>query len=56
MCSCLALEQHTEDLLSTHEDEIVKLKMERKSKAPILVAIRKYLQICEEQKELEVSG
>jgi len=47
-------DEHTEDLLTIHEEQITKLKEERKSKATILVAIRKYFQILEEQKELEV--
>lgn len=40
--------------MTIHEEQIAKLKEERKSKATILVAIRKYFQIVEEQKELEV--
>ena len=48
-------DEHTEDLLVIHEEQIAKLKEERKSKATTLVAIRKYFQILEEQKELEVS-
>jgi hypothetical protein len=47
-------DEHTEDLLDIHEEEIARLKEERRSKAPLLVSIRKYYQICEEQKELEV--
>jgi hypothetical protein len=46
--------EHTEDLLTIHEEQIAKLKEERRTKATILVAIRKYFQILEEQKELEV--
>ena len=46
--------EHTEDLLTIHEEQIAKLKEERKTKATILVAVRKYFQILEEQKELEV--
>ncbi|KAG8816432.1 hypothetical protein FRC19_000363, partial [Serendipita sp. 401] len=49
-------DEHSEDLLTIHEEEIVKLKNERRSKAPILVSIRKYYQICEEQKQLEISA
>jgi hypothetical protein len=45
---------HTEDLLTIHEEEIAKLKEERKSKASIIVAIGKYFQVLEGQKELEV--
>ncbi len=44
--------EHTEDLLTIHEERITKLKEERKTKATILVAVRKYFQILEEQKEL----
>ena len=50
----LGTDEHTEDLLTIHEEQIAKLKEERKSKASTLVAIRKYFQIIEEQKELEV--
>jgi protein regulator of cytokinesis 1 len=45
---------HSEDLLTIHEEEVVQLKEERRSKAPILVSIRKYFQVLEEQKILEV--
>ncbi len=48
------IDEHTEDLLVIHEEHIARLKEERRSKAPILMSIRKYFQICQEQKELEV--
>jgi Ase1/PRC1/MAP65 family protein len=48
------IDVHSEDLLTIHEEEIARLKEERRSKAPILVSIRKYFQICNEQKQLEV--
>ncbi|PVF98682.1 hypothetical protein CPB86DRAFT_814523 [Serendipita vermifera] len=49
-------DEHTEDLLNIHEEEIARLKEERRSKAPILVSIRKYYQVCDEQKQLEASA
>jgi Ase1/PRC1/MAP65 family protein len=48
------IDVHSEDLLTIHEEEIARLKEERRSKAPILVSIRKYFQICDEQRQLEV--
>ncbi|KAH7922540.1 hypothetical protein BV22DRAFT_1070288 [Leucogyrophana mollusca] len=46
-------DEHTEDLLSQHEHEISTLKAEVRAKTPLLAAIRKYFEICEEEKELE---
>lgn len=39
-----------------HEDEIRRLKEERKSKAPILVSLRKYFEICDGEKELAAAA
>ena len=47
-------DEHTEELLTLHEVEIQKLKEERRIKAPLLAAIKKYFEICEEEKELAV--
>ena len=49
----LCVDEHTEDLLSQHEHEIARLKAEVKLKTPILASIKKYFDICEEEKELE---
>jgi len=40
-------------LLSQHEHEIARLKAEVRLKMPLLTSIRKYIDICEEEKELE---
>ena len=50
------LEEHTEELLTIHEEEIKRLKEERRLKAPLLAQIRKYFDICEEEKELAASA
>lgn len=46
-------DEHTEDLLSQHEHEIARLKAEVRVKRPMLASIKKYFDICEEEKELE---
>src|SRR6267154_1127486 len=46
-------DEHTEDLLSQHEHEIARLKAEVRLKMPLLTSIRKYIEICQEEKELE---
>ncbi|KAH7890454.1 microtubule associated protein-domain-containing protein, partial [Phlebopus sp. FC_14] len=46
-------DEHTEDLLSQHEHEIARLKAEVRLKTPLLASIRKYFEICNEEKELE---
>ncbi|EGN94424.1 hypothetical protein SERLA73DRAFT_163026 [Serpula lacrymans var. lacrymans S7.3] len=51
--AAFADDEHTEDLLSQHEHEIAKLKAEVKLKSPLLASIRKYFDICNEEKELE---
>jgi Ase1/PRC1/MAP65 family protein len=49
-------DEHTEELLSIHEEEIMRLKDERRMKAPLLAAIKKYFEICEEEKELAAAA
>jgi protein regulator of cytokinesis 1 len=49
-------DEHTEELLSIHEGEIKRLKEERKMKAPLLTNIKKYFEICDEEKELAASA
>ncbi|KIY53826.1 hypothetical protein FISHEDRAFT_32586, partial [Fistulina hepatica ATCC 64428] len=49
-------DEHTEELLIIHEDEIRRLKEERRLKAPLLASIRKYFDICEEEKELAAAA
>ncbi|KAG5729984.1 Anaphase spindle elongation protein 1 [Termitomyces sp. T112] len=49
-------DEHTEELLTIHEDEIRRLKEERRQKAPLLANIKKYFDICEEEKELDAAA
>ncbi|KAF9787832.1 microtubule associated protein-domain-containing protein [Thelephora terrestris] len=49
-------DEHTEELLALHEDEIVRLKEERKQKGSLLVSIRKYFDILEDEKELAAAA
>ena len=49
-------DEHTEELLLIHENEIRRLKEERRLKAPLLASIRKYFEICEEEKELAAAA
>ncbi|KAF9240057.1 microtubule associated protein-domain-containing protein [Melanogaster broomeanus] len=51
--AAFADDEHTEDLLSQHEHEIARLKAEVSIKTPLLTSIRKFFEICEEEKELE---
>lgn len=39
-------------MLSQHEHEIARLKAEVRLKMPLLTSIKKYMEICEEEKEL----
>ena len=50
------VDEHSEDLLTTHEDEIRRLKEERRRKAPLLTSIRKYFEICDGEKELAAAA
>ncbi|KAJ7596024.1 microtubule associated protein [Mycena floridula] len=49
-------DEHTEELLTIHEDEIRRLKDERRMKAPLLAGIKKYFEICEEEMELAAAA
>ncbi|KAJ7705442.1 microtubule associated protein-domain-containing protein [Mycena rosella] len=49
-------EEHTEELLIIHEDEIKRLKEEKRMKAPLLAGIKRYFDICEEEKELAAAA
>ncbi|KAG6872726.1 hypothetical protein C0995_007293 [Termitomyces sp. Mi166 len=51
-----ANDEHTEELLMIHEDEIRRLKEEQRQKAPLLASIKKYFDICEEEKELDTAA
>lgn len=50
------VDEHTEELLTIHEDEITRLKEERKRKGPLLLSIKKYFDISEDEKELAASA
>ena len=45
-------DEHTEELLCIHEEEIRRLKDERRLKGSLLASVRKYFDICEDEKEL----
>ncbi|KAJ7868841.1 microtubule associated protein-domain-containing protein [Mycena leptocephala] len=49
-------DEHTEELLTIHEDEIKRLKEEKRMKAPLLAGIKRYFDICEEEKELAAAA
>ncbi|KAL5521148.1 hypothetical protein ACEPAG_9070 [Sanghuangporus baumii] len=49
-------DEHSEDLLTTHEEEISRLKDEKRRKAPLLASITKYFEICEGEKELAAAA
>lgn len=49
-------DEHNEELLTIHEEEILRLKEERRVKAPLLVSIKKYFEICTEEKELTAAS
>lgn len=42
--------------MTIHEDEVRRLKEEKRVKAPLLASIKKYFEICEEQKELAAAA
>ncbi|KZW01124.1 hypothetical protein EXIGLDRAFT_603456 [Exidia glandulosa HHB12029] len=49
-------EEHTEELLMLHEEEIARLKDERRTKAPLLAAVRRWMAICGEERELAAAS
>lgn len=49
-------DEHTEELLAIHEEEIRRLKEERRLKGSLLMSIRKYFDICQEEKELAAAA
>lgn len=56
MSTNTGIDEHTEELLTVHEEEIKRLKDEKRAKAPLLASIKKYFDICEEEKELAASA
>ncbi|KAF7324778.1 hypothetical protein MKEN_00519600 [Mycena kentingensis (nom. inval.)] len=49
-------DEHNEDLLTVHEEEIKRLRDEKRVKAPLLASIKRYFDICEEEKELAAAA
>lgn len=49
-------DEHTEELLIIHEEEIRRLKEDRRMKGPLLHSIRKYFDILEDEKELAAAA
>ncbi|THU93332.1 hypothetical protein K435DRAFT_670441 [Dendrothele bispora CBS 962.96] len=49
-------DEHTEELFGIHEDEIRKLQEEKRLKAPLLASVRKYFEICDEERELAAAA
>jgi hypothetical protein len=50
------LDDHTEELLAIHEEEIRKLKAERREMAPMLTNVNKYFEVCDVEKELAAAA
>ena len=50
------VDEYTEDLLTVHEDEIKRLKDEKRIKGPLLANIKKYFEICQEEKDLAAAA
>lgn len=50
LCFSIAADEHTEELLERHEMEIVRLKELMKRKEPILGQVKKWFEICAEEK------
>ncbi|KAJ3486631.1 hypothetical protein NLI96_g4098 [Meripilus lineatus] len=49
-------DEHTEELLDLHEAEVERLKEERKLKGPLLTSVKKYFDICQDEKELAAAA
>ncbi|KAG8904581.1 hypothetical protein FRB99_001544 [Tulasnella sp. 403] len=49
-------DEFTEELLARHEEEINRLKEEKRIKAPILAALSKYYEICDDERALAESA
>ena len=56
LISFLDLDEFTEELLTIHEDEIKRLKEDRRIKAPLLSSVKKYFEICDEERELAAAA
>jgi protein regulator of cytokinesis 1 len=52
--SSISQDDHSEELLILHEQELERLRAELKTKARLLAAVKKYKEICEEEHELAV--
>lgn len=49
-------DEHSEELLAIHEEEIRRLKEERKLKGTLLKNIQKYFDICQDEKDLAAAA
>ncbi|GJE92448.1 hypothetical protein PsYK624_086020 [Phanerochaete sordida] len=49
-------DEHSEELLAIHEEEIRRLKEDRKLKGSLLKNIQKYFDICQDQKDLAAAA
>ncbi|KAI0826615.1 microtubule associated protein-domain-containing protein [Trametes gibbosa] len=49
-------DEHTEELLTLHEEEIRRLKDERRMKGPLLTSVKKYFDILDDEKELAAAA
>ncbi|KAJ8475251.1 hypothetical protein ONZ51_g6669 [Trametes cubensis] len=49
-------DEHTEELLTIHEEEIRRLKEERRMKGSLLNSVKKYFDILEDEKELAAAA
>ncbi|KAG9025159.1 hypothetical protein FRB95_010487 [Tulasnella sp. JGI-2019a] len=54
--TAFADDEYTEELLARHEEEISRLKEEKRVKAPLLAMINKYFDICDEERQLTESA
>ncbi|CDO70098.1 hypothetical protein BN946_scf184806.g25 [Trametes cinnabarina] len=52
----LFIDEHTEELLTIHEEEIRRLKEERRLKGSLLNSVKKYFDILEDEKELAAAA
>lgn len=51
---CLCTDEFSEELLARHEEEISRLKEERRIKGPLLASINKYFDVLNDEKKLVV--
>ncbi|PCH37199.1 hypothetical protein WOLCODRAFT_140758 [Wolfiporia cocos MD-104 SS10] len=49
-------DEYTEELLEVHQEEIQRLETEKRLKGPLLTKVKKYLDVCEDEKELAAAA